>query len=59
MGGLALPALAIRDAFPEVWQANRTPNALDTEMWRLRAAAMDGNRAEAEFWFTLLWPPGT
>ncbi|MER5464583.1 VMAP-related conflict system protein [Streptomyces sp. NPDC002668] len=38
MGGLALPMSAVRSEFPEMWEANQTPNKLDGELWRLRAA---------------------
>ncbi|WP_369263523.1 VMAP-related conflict system protein [Streptomyces sp. R35] len=38
MGGLALDVSTVRAEFPEVWKANKAPSALDTEIWRLRAA---------------------
>ncbi|MFE6828389.1 VMAP-related conflict system protein [Streptomyces sp. NPDC057690] len=38
MGGLALDVSTIRAEFPELWRANKAPNPVDTELWRLRAA---------------------
>ncbi|CCK25115.1 hypothetical protein BN159_0736 [Streptomyces davaonensis JCM 4913] len=38
MGGRAIGVSTVRSLFPAVWEANRAPNPLDTELWRLRAA---------------------
>lgn len=40
MGGLALAVPTVCAAFPDLWEANKAPSHLDTELWQLRAALL-------------------